>query len=125
MTSQYDIEESIKKVNVLIREHDRLIELKADKKALTKSTKKIMELNKKLGKWCTSFDLKIKPFNSTEQCEHPDKIYVLRIPVHEKDHQKHLKEYETFIAKEKFKVITIENQKGYLHKVYSFYCVKQ
>ena len=124
MTSQYDIEESIKKVNVLIREHDRLIELKADKKALKKSTQKIMELNKKLGKWCTSFDLRIKPFNSTEQCQKPDKIYVLRIPNSEKDHPKHLKEYEAFIVKEKFKMITIENQVGYLHRVYSFYCVK-
>ena len=124
MTSQYDIEESIVKVNKLIKEHDNLIAIKADKKAISKSTKKIMELNQKLGKWCTAFDLKIKPFNSTEQCENPDKIYVLRIPNSEKDHPKHLKEYGPFIEKEKFKVITMEKQKGYLHTVYSFYTVK-
>jgi hypothetical protein len=124
MTSQYDIEESIVKVNKLIREHDALIEMKADKKVITKSTKKIMELNEKLGKWCTDFDSKIKPLHSIPECENPDKIFVIRIPSQEKDHQKHLDDYSKFVTKEKFKIITIDKQKGYLHIIYSFYTVK-
>ena len=125
MTSQYDIEQSIKTVNVLIREHDRLIELKADQKALTKSTKKIMELNTKLSKWCTNFDSRIKPFPNTEKCEKPDKIYVVRIPNNQEDHKKHLDDYEKFITKDNFNVITTDKQKGYLYTVYSIYTMKK
>lgn len=128
MTSQHDIETGISLFNKMRIKFDALVKQQPHTKLIVKQindlAKKIAEQEKKLNEWCVEFDNKIKPLQKIPECEDADKIFVTKIPKQLKDHSKYIKEMEGFIQKEKYRVVTLDKQKGYLVDVYSFYSKK-
>lgn len=128
MTSQYDIESGISKMNKLRYDFGELDskkdKSKLDKKKCIKLAKELSQMEFKVGGWCEKFDMAIKPLQSMPECIRPDKIFVARIPKQEKDHLKYLKQYEQFILEENYNVNCIDKQTGYLIDVYSFFVIK-
>lgn len=128
MTSQHDIEIGIQKANKLRFDFDELMKqvphTKLQIKRVNDLASKIKAQEDKLTKWCNEFDKRIKPLEKIPECENADKIFVARIPKQLKDHSKYLKEMEGFIKKEKYRVVTLDKQSGYLIDVYSFYSKK-